>query len=360
MGKLTDLPPGIRVRSGHLYISYQQAGKRKFETLGLKATRTNVALAARIRAQKIQALKYGIDASEEYEDLKIGTFASVSQAYLDALETKHSTHKSYRELLQIYWIPELQHRHVANIDLPLLRRIVRNTEWSSKKVQQNAVSVLRQVFAFAVDDGYRKDNPAPKLTSKGKKLNPRSPDPYTIEEREKLLKWLEYNASASIYAYFLTAFFTGIRTGELIALTWDDYDARSLTVEKARVRGEITTTKTNDSRTVLVTKRLGNVLNDLPSRFRKGAIFTNQYDRPYQAGYHLNKRFRVAHEATGVRHRSGPYPWRHTYASIGLSNGAEPAWLAKQLGHSLQMFYNVYAEWIGSDEKDQKELAKIQ
>jgi hypothetical protein len=37
----------------------------------------------------------------------------------------------------------------------------------------------------------------------------------------------------------------------------------------------------------------------------------------------------------------------------------EPAWLAKQLGHSLQMFYTVYAEWIDSSERDQRELAKF-
>ena len=80
---------------------------------------------------------------------------------------------------------------------------------------------------------------------------------------------------------------------------------------------------------------------------------------PYSSGYHLDKTFRLAHKKTSVRHREGPYPWRHTYASIGLTNGAEPAWLAKQLGHGLQMFYNVYADWIGSDDADQKELAKI-
>ena len=70
--------------------------------------------------------------------------------------------------------------------------------------------------------------------------------------------------------------------------------------------------------------------------------------------------FRQAHGKTGIRHREGPYPWRHTYASIGLTNGAEPAWMAKQLGHSLQMFYTVYAEWINSEDRDQAELAKIQ
>jgi integrase len=61
----------------------------------------------------------------------------------------------------------------------------------------------------------------------------------------------------------------------------------------------------------------------------------------------------AAHDATGVRRSSSPnYPWRHTYASIGLTNGAEPAWLAKQLGHSLQMVHGVYATWIRTADTD--------
>ena len=101
------------------------------------------------------------------------------------------------------------------------------------------------------------------------------------------------------------------------------------------------------------------VVAALPSRFKGAELFVNQYGRAYQSGYHLNRRFRDAHEATGIRHREGPYPWRHTYASIGLTNGADHGWLAKQLGHSLQMLYNVYADWIVDDARDQAELAKI-
>jgi integrase len=151
-----------------------------------------------------------------------------------------------------------------------------------------------------------------------------------------------------------------MRTGELLALTWEDYDGRTLRVNKARVRGEITGTKTGETRTVLLPDRLTKVLNALPSRFRKDIIFSNQYGRHYQAGYHLNKKFREAHQMTLTRHRSGPYPWRHTYASIGLTSGAEPAWLAKQPGHSLQMFYNVYSTWMESADRDQQQLAKLQ
>lgn len=39
-------------------------------------------------------------------------------------------------------------------------------------------------------------------------------------------------------------------------------------------------------------------------------------------------------------------------------SGAKPAFLAKQLGHSLRMFFEVYAKWISSVD-DRHEMAKV-
>jgi len=369
---MKPLPEGIREKSGRLYIEFQYAKKRYYESTGLiarnaegKLHRSNIVEAAKQRNRRLEGFKYGIETDDDSgDDLKTGTFAEVAQAYLDALEVKTSTRTSYKQLLQIYWMSSLQHRQVSAIKRPKLRKIVRETKWSSNKVKRNAVSVLHQIFEFAREDGYRDDNPAQKLATKSNRLQSTAEidreHPYKPSERDTLLNWLQSNARVETYAYFLTAFFTGMRTGELLALTWEDFDGKSLLVNKARVRGEITTTKTHKARTVAIPDRVIKAINTLPSRFKQGSIFTNQYGREYHSGYHLNKKFREAHEKTRIRHREGPYPWRHTYASIGLTGGADPGWMAKQLGHSQQMFYTVYAYWINSDERDRYELAKIQ
>ena len=88
-------------------------------------------------------------------------------------------------------------------------------------------------------------------------------------------------------------------------------------------------------------------------------IFLAQHDKPFQSGHHLNKVFTQAHEQTGTRRSTSPnYPWRHTYASIGLTSGLPPAFLAKQLGHSLTVFQGNYAKWISS-RSDRKLLKKL-
>ena len=48
----------------------------------------------------------------------------------------------------------------------------------------------------------------------------------------------------------------------------------------------------------------------------------------------------------GVRYRN-PYQTRHTYASTHLSNGRNPWWLAKQMGHeTVEMINRHYGRWI--------------
>src|SRR5690625_7894973 len=52
------------------------------------------------------------------------------------------------------------------------------------------------------------------------------------------------------------------------------------------------------------------------------------------------------------------YTPRHTYATIMLEEGVNPAYAAEQLGHSLQMFFQIYAKWINK-QKTLEEQKKI-
>ena len=54
-----------------------------------------------------------------------------------------------------------------------------------------------------------------------------------------------------------------------------------------------------------------------------------------------------------------PYNCRHTYATICLMSGLNPAFIAQQLGHSVQMLLSTYARWINSS-NDWQELEKLQ
>lgn len=59
----------------------------------------------------------------------------------------------------------------------------------------------------------------------------------------------------------------------------------------------------------------------------------------------------------GIRCRP-PYNCRHTYATICSMSGLNPAFIAQQLGHSVQMLLSTYARWLNSS-SDWSELERL-
>lgn len=58
----------------------------------------------------------------------------------------------------------------------------------------------------------------------------------------------------------------------------------------------------------------------------------------------------------GIRHRRA-YESRHTFACWALSAGANPNFIASQMGHtSAQMVYNVYAKWMTDNNGNQMDI----
>lgn len=56
----------------------------------------------------------------------------------------------------------------------------------------------------------------------------------------------------------------------------------------------------------------------------------------------------------GLRYRE-PYQTRHTFATLALMAGANPAWVARQLGHvKAHMLFRVYAKWIDGADKSRE------
>ena len=330
---------------GRIQIRYTVGKQRYEETLDLKPTQSGIADAVRIRKERIQARRFG-HAVEEHP------FEEVAQAYLDRANVAHSTRNSYRDSLNIYW-SGLAGRDVASITVADLIALDDSILWSSKKTRNNALVPLRQVFSFGVARGYCLSNPSTALRAAKRKVP--EPDPYTADERDSLLDCLDRTLAGP---FFRVAFGTGARTGELLALSWADFDGSSLWVKQSRTRGRLKDTKTGIKRKVLLLPDTVNVLKSMPRPIKGGPIFTNQYGRHYQSGYHLNKWFRKAHKDSGVRPRSGPYPWRHTYASLALSAGVKPALIASQLGHRLDVLLSTYGRYIPRED-DAAELAKM-
>ena len=83
-----------------------------------------------------------------------------------------------------------------------------------------------------------------------------------------------------------------------------------------------------------------------------GAIFHNPTTGKPWADEQVQRRyFEAAMKRLGIRYRA-PKQTRHTFATMCLMAGADPAWVARQLGHaSSKDVFEVYSRWIEGADK---------
>ncbi|EBR8705848.1 site-specific integrase, partial [Salmonella enterica subsp. enterica serovar Kentucky] len=80
-----------------------------------------------------------------------------------------------------------------------------------------------------------------------------------------------------------------------------------------------------------------------------------------RTGYHyavnsINKIWAPIIKRAGIRYRNA-YQSRHTYACWSLSAGANPNFIATQMGHTdAQMVYKVYGKWMSEKSAEQVSL----
>lgn len=144
---------------------------------------------------------------------------------------------------------------------------------------------------------------------------------------------------------------TGLRTGELIALQWRDIDWNrgEICIRYSVSRGIFKETKSNRMRWV---KMLPLAREALRAQFNYSGqggtyVFLNPYTNSRWANESkIRDRFKEALAKAGVRYRR-PYHCRHTYASTLLSAGESTLFVAEQLGHrDWNMVMRHYGRWI--------------
>ncbi|WP_445261208.1 hypothetical protein [Pseudomonas sp. RA_35y_Pfl2_P32] len=61
----------------------------------------------------------------------------------------------------------------------------------------------------------------------------------------------------------------------------------------------------------------------------------------------LHQQCKPTLKTLGLRYRP-PYNCRHTYATMRVMSGMNPAFISQQLGHHVPMLLSTYARWINS------------
>lgn len=358
---------GVRAASeSSIEITFMFRGVRCRERISLKPTATNLKKAEQHKAAiehaisigtfdysvtfpgSARAAKFAPDASRE-------TINGFLTRWLAAKE-KHianSTFDGYRKLVTLRLIPALGDTMLVDLKRKTVRDWLDTLEVGNKTLS-NIQSCLRSALNDATEEELIELNPLAGWTYSRKAAPPKEDDvdPFSPEEQQAVLGALSGQARNMMQF----ALWTGLRTSELVALDWGDIDwlREEVMVSRAMTqagKGKAETTKTAAGRRSV--KLLRPAMEALKAQkthtfLADAEVFQNPrtLDRWAGDGPIRKTMWVPAMKKAGIRYRR-PYQTRHTYASMMLSAGEHPMWVAKQMGHTdWTMIARVYGRWM--------------
>ena len=275
-------------------------------------------------------------------------FSHYSSLYLKfkKQDLKPSTLDKYTNIIRDRIVPTFGDMEVSSIKVSTVKSWLYDLEDLGSKSKRIYLSVLRGIFQEALYDEVIQKNPVNNI--KLPKLSTSKIKPFNSDEVSKLMSLIKNEN----YKYYLAvAFYTGMRSGEIIALKKSDinFDKNIITVQRSRSRYGESTPKTRTSvREIPIIQLLKPFITELYELHDNEYLFITQYKKPYRDIHTFAEHFwKPAFKELGIEYRR-PYNTRHTYATNMLYNNlVTPVQLAQLLGHAnTQMVYDVYVNYI--------------
>jgi len=212
--------------------------------------------------------------------------------------------------------------------------------------------LLKEVFSLAIINEWITMNPIkmvdmPKIKSIKKKMKP-----FTLDEIDLILK-----SSRLVLRNFLgISFFTGIRSGELLALKWEDIDfsTDTISINKTIASGVINSPKTASSeRDIEMLPKVKEFLKSqqLETGLKNTFVFLTRSNSYYSNNSFFYIGYQSVLKKLNIEKRA-LHNTRHTFASIMLNNKIDSHWVSNTLGHdNLDITLKVYAHYMPKKDK---------
>lgn len=308
------------------------------------------------------------------------------KAYLDRwvagheVELKPSTAKSYRDKIRLYLIPAIGHERVQSLSPSGLSVVFRDMHEHggadgkpvSPRTVEFARAVLRRALKDAVVDRLIEVNPVVGSKTPKRDGKPKH-NTWTGEQAQSFLEAIAGTRWAPLWQLALA---TGMRRGELMALTWQcvDLDAGIVSVEWSTADlggGKLVTTtpKNHERRKVQLDRHTVAALRawrrqQAEERLAWGAayedtegmVFTRENGRRPSPNS-ISKAFLRARAACLKLPRITLHDTRHSHATILLRDGVPVHIVSRRLGHKdPSVTLNVYADVIPDDDMSAVEV----
>lgn len=343
---------GYKIRGNKIYVHGSVNGKHYRLSTGKEATPINIRWIERNHRDVLLKL---IDELKQPKKKSLNLIEyGLNSLELNAPTRKVNTTKGFKNLFQNHIASYFKYHDIQDIKPSDIKRWQGSLIEKGLSIQsvKNCRTVLRGILTDAKIDELISTNPMDLVKIPSSQNEKEEISPFGLNEIELILN----NSNEWLKRYLTVAFFTGMRTGELLALKWEDIDFnnKKIFVRRSMTKGIVSKPKTGKSRIIDMLPVVQSILKDL---YRQNGlayewIFTHRYNKPYCEPATISKTmWRPTLKKCSLAYRK-LYNTRHSFATMMLLGGEDILWVSKMLGHSdISTTMKYYIKYIQTNEQ---------
>jgi integrase len=356
-------------------INFVYLGKRWYEVIKGSPSDSNLEKIAQLREDIVAEIKLGIFSYEltfpdshkniqkandllgrNSDKITTGEYLLTWHEY-NARSLEETSKSENLRIIYTSLLPDLGHIPLSELRWSDIKTMALSWNNTTKSIR-NKLAPLRKALRHAVDDELIESNVLLGKSVDGiqRDFNPEEEEisPFDMRERQALLDACRHEQDHNLFRFVM---WTGLRTSEVVSVTWSDIDWQKGTVRinKAKPRKAKHIKRPKTKAGVRQVKLFPDALQALEAQkdhtlLVGDQIFNNpNTTEPWNGDGAIREHFKVICKKAKVRYRR-PYQLRHSYATMMLMAGEPVRWLSKQMGHATPMqTMNVYAKWIDED-----------
>ncbi|SUO90377.1 tyrosine-type recombinase/integrase [Streptococcus uberis] len=286
-------------------------------------------------------------------------------SYINTQENNYNKHiKGY--FSKVDNVAKLTYEDIYQFREHLRRKVAQN---SYKSLSNNTINkimiLLKKIFDVGLRKGYYTTNPVKLL--KKLPVEKTKMQFWTVKEFQQFLTLFEQE-EYNIKLLFTVLFFTGLRLGEALALTWKDIDFSSNTIHITKSvyvnKGisHISTTKTKaGTRRIVINKKLSQKLQHwqdhqkhLLEKFTSDSLTLQVFQsNPITITKNaIEKQYKRILERDNTLKKIRIHDFRHSHASLLINQGEDYLVVKERLGHaSITTTIDTYSHLYPSKQK---------